>query len=194
MKKLLLLFVLGFTFTTNAAIYVIQVWDGYYQFLPNSLTINLGDTIEWRKLDDPMMYHTITSTNIPAGAVAFDEDWQMPADTFFQYVPAVAGLYDYECTPHALSHNMIGSFTVNPVAGLTSALDTKPVFVYPNPVKSILNVESVLESDYLIINLHGKVILEGILEEKIDVDQLKSGQYILLVGGNNKSTIRFTKF
>ena len=193
MKKILILLATAFCLQANATIHVIQVWDGYYQFLPNALTIDLGDTIEWRKLDDPMMYHTITSTNIPVGAVAFDEDWQMPADTFFQYVPAVAGLYEYECTPHAISYNMVGSFTVNPVAGLISNADTKPVLVYPNPVESILKVESAKETDYLIIDLDGKIISEGKLEETIDVDQLKSGQYILFIGGNNKSPIRFTK-
>ena len=59
----------------------------------------------------PMMLHTITSDNIPVGAAAFDQVWQMPADTFFQYIPQVAGLYEYVCTPH-IPNGMIGEFTV----------------------------------------------------------------------------------
>ena len=35
----------------------------------------------------------------------------MPADTFFQYIPQVAGLYEYVCTPH-IPNGMIGEFTV----------------------------------------------------------------------------------
>ena len=90
-----------------------MVWDGYMQFLPSSLEIQLGDTIHWIPLDFPSMMHTITSTNIPEGAEVFDELWQAPADTFFQYIPNVAGLYEYVCTPH-IPMGMVGSFTVLP--------------------------------------------------------------------------------
>jgi len=58
-----------------------------------------------------MILHTITSDNIPVGAAAFDQVWQMPADTFFQYIPQVVGLYQYVCTPH-IPNGMIGEFTV----------------------------------------------------------------------------------
>ena len=68
----------------------------------------------------PMMLHTITSDNIPAGAVSFDQVWQMPADTFFQYIPQVAGLYQYVCTPH-IPNGMIGNFTV--IDGTTAIKD-----------------------------------------------------------------------
>jgi len=73
----------------------------------------LGDTIEWEPYFGllPMMLHTITSDNIPVGAASFDQVWQMPADTFFQYIPQVAGLYQYVCTPH-IPNGMIGEFTV----------------------------------------------------------------------------------
>lgn len=86
---------------------------GYYKFVPPSLTIQLGDTIEWEPYFGllPMMLHTITSDNIPVGAASFDQVWQMPADTFFQYIPQVAGLYQYVCTQH-IPNGMIGEFTV----------------------------------------------------------------------------------
>ena len=86
---------------------------GYYKFVPPSLIIQLGDTIEWEPYFGllPMMLHTITSDNIPVGAASFDQVWQMPADTFFQYIPQVAGLYQYVCTPH-IPNGMIGEFTV----------------------------------------------------------------------------------
>ena len=111
MKKLLLILFILFSYNSRGIIHIVQVWDGYRQFLPNSLNIQLGDTIQWLPLDVPMMMHTITSTNIPSGAVSFDQVWQMPADTFFQYIPQVAGLYEYVCTPHILN-GMIGEFTV----------------------------------------------------------------------------------
>ena len=112
MKKLfIILSIILSSFTSKATVHVVLVWDGYYAFLDANITIQLGDTVQWLPLDVPMMVHTITSTNIPAGAASFDQIWQAPADTFFQYVPQIAGLYEYECTPH-ISFGMVGSINV----------------------------------------------------------------------------------
>ncbi len=124
MKKIFaLLFVILVSFNSKATIHTIQVWNGYMQFLPSSLTIQLGDTIQWLPLDPPTMFHTVTSTSIPTGAITFNQTWQLPADTFFQYIPQVAGVYAYECTPH-VTMGMIGVFTVNSssVAGCTDSI------------------------------------------------------------------------
>ncbi len=122
MKKLLLaLFILS-SFNSKGTIHTIGVWGGYYEFVPASITIQLGDTLQWEPFAGllPMMLHTITSDNIPAGAVSFDQVWQMPAYTFFQYIPQVAGLYQYVCTPH-IPNGMIGNFTV--IDGTTAIKD-----------------------------------------------------------------------
>jgi Leucine-rich repeat (LRR) protein len=112
MKKLLLILLILSSFYVKGDIHQIQVWNGYYQFLPsNNITVQLGDTVQWVQLDPPTMTHTITSDNIPNGAIPFDQIWQLPADTFFQYIPQVVGLYQYVCTPH-IPFGMIGEFTV----------------------------------------------------------------------------------
>ena len=81
-------FMLMFYSPLKATIHEILVWDGYMQFMPSDLTsVQLGDTIEWHPLDVPTMVHTVTSSNIPIGAIPFDQIWQAPADTFFQYIP-----------------------------------------------------------------------------------------------------------
>ena len=112
MKKYILIIIFSITsLYVKSEIHVILVWDGYSQFMPSSLNINLGDTIHFLPLDPPLMVHTITSSNIPIGANSFDQIWQAPADTFFQYIPQVEGFYEYVCTPH-ISFGMIGSFNV----------------------------------------------------------------------------------
>ena len=113
MKKLLLILLIFSSFNSKGTIHKIGVWGGYYQFVPASITIQLGDTLQWEPFAGllPMMLHTITSDNIPVGAVSFNQVWQMPADTFYQYIPQVAGLYEYVCTPH-IPNGMIGEFTV----------------------------------------------------------------------------------
>ena len=113
MKKLILILFIISSFNSKGTIHKIGVWGGYYEFVPASITIQLGDTLQWEPFAGllPMMLHTITSDNIPSGAAPFDQVWQMPADTFFQYIPQVAGLYQYVCTPH-IPNGMIGEFTV----------------------------------------------------------------------------------
>ena len=111
-KKILLLLFIISSFNSKGTIHQIQVWNGYYQFLPpNNITVQLGDTVQWIPLDPPTMTHTITSDNIPAGSASFNQIWQLPADTFFQYIPQFAGIYQYVCTPH-IPMGMIGEFTV----------------------------------------------------------------------------------
>ena len=102
MKKLLLILFILFSFNSKGIIHQIGVWGGYYEFVPVSIAIQLGDTLQWEPFAGlfPVMLHTIISDNIPSGAVPFDQVWHMPADTFFQYVPQVSGLYQYVCTPH----------------------------------------------------------------------------------------------
>ena len=114
MKKLILILFIISSFNSKGTIHKIGVWGGYYEFVPASITIQLGDTLQWEPFAGllPMMLHTITSDNIPSGAAPFDQVWQMPADTFFQYIPQVAGLYQYVCTPH-IPMGMIGEFTVH---------------------------------------------------------------------------------
>ena len=112
MKKIVIVLVIIFYSSyLKATIHTVNVWSGYYQFLPPSFTIQLGDTVQWLPLDMPMMMHTITSTNIPSGAISFDVIWQVPTDTFFQYVPQITGIYEYVCTPH-ISMGMTGTITV----------------------------------------------------------------------------------
>ncbi|MBX7108139.1 MAG: T9SS type A sorting domain-containing protein [Chitinophagales bacterium] len=77
-----------------------------FVFTPSSMTINLGDTVEWQWLNG---IHTTTSTTIPAGAVA----WNNAIDAThlsFKYVPAVLGTYNYKCNIHPTT--MLASFTV----------------------------------------------------------------------------------
>ena len=195
MKKLILsLFSVLMLLSAQATIHVIQVWDGYFQFIPTSLTIQLGDTIQWLPLDQPSMTHTITSSEIPAGAEAFDEIWEAPADTFFQYVPVFAGVYNYVCTPHEINFNMVGSFTVedgtNSIAENEGAIFT----LYPNPAHNKIHVDGIDAGlPYSIVNMDGKEIKKGRIEGEIDISTFEHGYYILRIYSDSPTSIKFQK-
>lgn len=194
MKKLFFTLALFLLFsTTKATIHVIQVWDGYYQFTPSQLSIQLGDTIQWLPLDQPMMTHTITSSNIPDGALEFDQIWEAPADTFFQYVPTIAGVYDYVCTPHEDSFNMVGSFTVETPSGIVEK-EIEPYKLYPNPAYDFISIEGITDNlSYTIITLNGRKTLTGILNQRIDISALEPGLYVIRIEADRPKSIVFQK-
>src|SRR4030095_16160019 len=93
------LIVLAVTFSSNATKHIVTVQN--FSFTPSSITINLGDTMEWQWVNGT---HTTTSD---------DGKWDSPinsATTVFDYVPPAAGVYNYHCDIHPL--NMTASFTV----------------------------------------------------------------------------------
>jgi plastocyanin len=176
----------------SATIHVIKVWNGYQQFMPRDLgEIYLGDTIQWLPLDFPAMTHTVTSTNIPNGALAFDQIWKAPRDTFFQYVPAVIGVYDYECTPHAST--MIGSFTVvsRPTEIQESENVYNPVVLFPNPAEDVVYTNKAL--NYVIYGLEGKIYLSGNNASSIPISTLPTGVYLVEIIGDKPQVIKLRK-
>ena len=184
MKKCLIFItlILFFSPKIKSTIHEILVWNGYMQFLPSNIdSVNLGDTINWLPLDPPTMTHTITSTNIPLGAIPFDEVWQLPADTFFQYIPIAVGQYDYVCTPHV--PGMVGSFTVygSPSGCIENSNQNINLF-YPNPALYSLNINcNYLQFPFEIYNMQGNLINVGLTQNNLDISFLKSGIYHLII-------------
>ena len=193
---LIILCIILSTFTSKAQIHIVYVWDGYSQFVDADITIQLGDTVQWLPLDVPMMVHTITSTNIPSGAVTFDQIWQAPADTFFQYVPQIAGLYEYECTPHA-QFGMVGSINViGGVTGITDVASTESnmLIIYPNPTTDFIHfTESSFVYPYKIFTAMGKLVLSGTTNEIVNVSTLSNGIYHIQIVGDKPRIMKFIK-
>ena len=177
-----------FSFNSKATIHEILVWDGYMQFIPNTLTVELGDTIQWLPLDYPSMSHTITSTNIPNGATSFDVIWEAPADTFFQYIPQIVGIYEYECTPHIMM-NMIGNFEVIDTPNNIVENKKNTLLAYPNPTTDIIFIDQHFSGyDFKLFNMNNQLIKTGITENSMNIAYLKSGTYILIIYGDKPRT------
>jgi len=198
MKKLMTTSMLIVLFLkAHAVVHTVYVWDGYFQFTPSDITIDLGDTIQWLPLGGgaPSMAHTITSSSIPATAASFDYTWQAPADTFFQYVPTVAGIYDYVCTPH-VTMNMIGQFTVNNAStNIAEDYTThEELLVYPNPTVSTI---SLLNNDkkyaFKIYSITGQIELEGNFNTQLDLSFLPNGMFVLELIGEHRKRIMIKK-
>jgi plastocyanin len=164
--------------------YRIAVSD--FQFTPKNLTnVKLGDTIRWYWVSGT---HTTTSTGIPAGAIAWDQPMSI-SDTAFEYVPAVVGLYDYKCTPHA-AFGMIGSITVVSTSGIPDPVSKMSYIIYPNPVHSNLFIHTEKNTGLIkgirIFDPAGRLVKETSLaagfangDRTVDLSDLPSGIYLL---------------
>jgi len=189
------LFALLFAFAANATTHTIQVWDGYFQFTPNQISVQLGDTIQWLPLDDPMMVHTITASTIPEGAADFDYIWQSPTNLFFQYVPQVVGVYNYYCVPHLDEYNMVGSFTVEgPLNTTELSTEDAAIAVYPNPASNQITIEGIKDlSEFEIYDLAGNRMMSGVTNFDLNISSLSAGLYFLRLNGDRSKTIKIIK-
>ena len=94
-------------FGASAPATVIKMSDKPPKFLPDKVTIKVGQTIEWvnnaktlHSVDgDPSMALKPADVSLPAGAKPFDSGFMKP-DMTWDYTFKVPGTYKYTCVPH----------------------------------------------------------------------------------------------
>lgn len=88
------------------------------KFVPNTLRVKVGDTVEWRNIGsyphtvtaDPGLASTPENIALPAGVQPFSSE-RLGAKQTFRYTFAKAGTYKYVCLPHEGS-GMLGTVIV----------------------------------------------------------------------------------
>lgn len=119
------------SFTT---LWIIDVQN--YSFSPDNIpNVELGDTVRWVWVSG---FHTTTASDFPDGAVSWDAPINIEFPSF-DYVPEMAGTYNYVCTPHA-SMGMDGSFTVMAAQGFEDHILASEIMVFPNPFSQNIDV------------------------------------------------------
>lgn len=86
---------------------VIKMSDKPPKYLPEKVTIKVGQTIEWvnnaatlHSVDaDPSMVQKPSDVVLPTGAKPFDSGFMQPGATF-DYTFTTPGTYHYTCVPH----------------------------------------------------------------------------------------------
>jgi len=103
---------------SQAVVVTIKMLDVPAAFEPGTVTIKVGDTVEWRNVGnevhhattDPSMAINGGDVGSPAGAETFDSGFLKPGATF-SHTFKVAGTYRYACAVHETS-GMIGKIVV----------------------------------------------------------------------------------
>ncbi len=93
--------------TTVAGNITVVGMNDKLQFVPNEITIKVGDTVEWRNIGaiphtitaDPRRVPSSTKIKLPNGAEAFDSGWVVRRKSY-RYTFSEPGIYRYICLPH----------------------------------------------------------------------------------------------
>jgi len=95
---------------------------GFSSFTPETVTIRVGQSVEWRNTsvithsvtDDPRLAKTAGDASVPPGATTFNSS-DIPAGHVFLYKFTQLGTYRYFCTHHE-GDNMVGKVVVTPAS------------------------------------------------------------------------------
>jgi plastocyanin len=106
------------TAIASQPVVTIKMLDVPAAFEPGTVTIKVGDTVEWRNVGnevhhattDPSMAINCGDVGSPPGAEPFDSGFLKPGATF-SHTFKVAGTYRYACAVHETS-GMIGKIVV----------------------------------------------------------------------------------
>ena len=96
----------------------VKMTDTPPKFVPLTVTIQKGDTVEW--INNAQSLHSVTTNpavaqdpkdvSLPSGAKPFDSGF-MPPGAKWSYTFTVPGTYKYLCLPHEKDH-MVGVVVV----------------------------------------------------------------------------------
>lgn len=137
-----------------------QVEVSNFQYTPENLTIQVGDTVTWTNVQGSHNVNGSTAT-FPNNSSSFKNAVAGPGWKF-TYVFTEAGLHDYHCDPHASF--MKGSVFVDAATNITES-STTSLSIYPNPAKAgdaiRLNSTQSTSSKLRVTDLNGKIISSG---------------------------------
>jgi plastocyanin len=170
-----------------------------FTFSPETVTINMGDTISFE----------VTSTH--NGLEVSESTWNANGNTPLSggfITPFGGGLvlpdkltvgtHYYVCQNH-YSMGMKGKIIVQNSNGIDENRPEQSFSVYPNPASKFITIvtkKNLPEHQFYIINPEGKEVLAGKLTAEtktIDIEQLSPGIYFIRFDGQRETAIKFTK-
>jgi plastocyanin len=176
MKYFLLLNFVIVGFFTQAQVKHSIVTSGS-SFSPNNITINVGDTVEWRNMGGT---HNVNGTQatFPSNPESFGNS--VGTGWTYSFVFNTAGTYAYRCNIH-FGMGMVGAVTVQAATGISLNNLEKQIELYPNPANDVVYFKSNDKIETIeILNIEGKQIKNVVIENnRLDIKDLIPGIYSL---------------
>lgn len=159
-------------------------------------------TVQVTPMQLPIITEVLTGTLGTTGSANDSYQWFINGNPISgansqYYSPLFSGDYSVVVTNVNGCTANSSVFSYQASVGMNELFENE-VVLYPNPADEVISVfvtESLVGEDYVLIDLNGKSIQKGTLEQKnseINIKELKSGTYLLVVG-QNKGRFPFTK-
>ena len=199
MKAGILLSIVFIFFVFNGIGKVWKVTNNYYTYSPQTITINAGDTVVFEISSGHDVIEVSQQTWNSNGNTRLSGGFSLPfGGGTLLTANLTVGTHYYVCTPHAYM-GMKASIIVQ---GVTPVIDNQLLSgfaAYPNPVKDVVSLRIAGDRKgevFSIVNLAGKKVLTGKLEDEInsvDLSGLNSGLYFVQLGTAKRQTLKLIK-
>lgn len=161
-------------------------------FAPQFITIDQGDIVQWTNVQGT---HAVDGTTFtfPDNPESFTSG-NSGSGWVFSHTFSIPGFYNYECPVgnHALTQ--FGTITVVAVNNIEEGSSENALVVYPNPTNGDLFVTSnQAVNSYEVLTLEGMYVKRQVnfaMENRIDLNGLAAGTYILQLNTSNAIEIR----
>lgn len=199
MKAGILLSIVFIFFVFNGFGKTWKVTNNYYTYSPQTITINAGDTVVFEISSGHDVVEVSQQTWSSNGNTHLSGGFSLPyGGGTLLTANLTAGTHYYVCTPHAYM-GMKASIIVQNVTPVINNKVFAEFSVYPNPVTDVVNIR--ISGDkkgevFSIVNLAGKQVLTGKLEDEInsvDLSGLNSGLYFVQLGTVKRQTLKLIK-
>ncbi|NDP20162.1 MAG: T9SS type A sorting domain-containing protein [Paludibacter sp.] len=198
MKTKILLTLLIFSISLNSYSVTIQISanSDQFTFTPASVTINLGDEVNFT-LSSNHNAVEVSQTVWQDGGTTSNGGFSMPfGGGIVSASKLTLGRHYYVCTPHA-SFGMKGIIDVVSPTGIEELKLSNHILLAPNPARNYfsitLNDNTLLNSEFTLYNMLGKQLLTGKLTDKtttVNIDNQAQGIYFVRFKGFNNSAYK----
>lgn len=200
MKKLVLTIAFTVSVTIAMAQTTHQVTNQSLSYVPQTITVNVGDTVEFKVGPTHPTLEVDQATWQANGTTALSGGFSVPSGNGKVFI-ATAKTYYYVCTNH-VSAGMKGQIVAQATVG-DHENKLVEIEIFPNPVGEVLNFSLNLDAALktaTIYDLSGKAVKTLDLTtstdqvRSFDISDLNTGSYILKIeNGNTAKEIRFVK-
>jgi plastocyanin len=168
-------------------------------FTPASITISLGDSVNFSIASN----HNAVEVN----QATWNSNGNTPLSTGFSttfggglVLPGklTAGIHYYVCQPHA-SMGMKGTIIVVDFTGIDEVLAKVSIDIFPIPASDMIYISAdndLTGTAFSINNISGQQMMSGMLDRespKIDISTFPEGVYFFILTDSRKKAIRFIK-
>lgn len=196
-KILLSLFFLTIGLTGFGKVWLIT--NNNNTFTPNTITINIGDTVNFAITSYHNAQEVSDRTWADNGTTLLAGGFEVPFGGGLVLPDKLGvGKHYFVCKPHA-SLGMKGIITVQGTTAISENQQLSDISIYPNPATDRINIKAGSELPgtlYSITDQSGREVLNGKLDgvnTSLDISYLSKGFYFLKVGLKSENTFKIVK-